>query len=135
MPIVMSQAGYMYTLDALVDTGFLAYLRLFQNDHTPADTDTVADYDEADFSGYAQIPMAWAPAVINGSGKGQISAAGELFTRGVGGTSNTIYGAYVVAGAGGEELMFAERFAAPVEMDTPLVSQILYQANLTVVTE
>ena len=33
------------------------FLRLYANDHTPAEGDTAADYQEAKFAGYAPIPL------------------------------------------------------------------------------
>ncbi|MFN4259769.1 MAG: hypothetical protein ACK4RK_10760 [Gemmataceae bacterium] len=92
-------------------------LRLYQNDHTPSDDDTVADYAEADFSGYDAIPLLeanWSVATTE-AGKAMTSYEEQTFEHDGGAVSNSIYGYYVVNAA--DELLWAERAAgAPLNM-------------------
>lgn len=70
------------------------YLRLFQNNHTPAHGDTIASYTEATFGGYAAI-------VVNDLNVIGVSLSVALAQAGVkvfictGGPSNNIYGYYL----------------------------------------
>jgi hypothetical protein len=90
-------------------------LKLFQNDTVPAYTDTVADYVEADFSGYiAGTAITWGVPIINGSNQGELNGTQINFTHNGGSTANTIYGIFVVDGSG--DLLYAERFPAPIAM-------------------
>jgi len=98
-------------------------LRLYKNDLTP-DVDTeFGDLTEADFNGYSEdFPLidsiAWdaidecAVATFNE----------KTWTKGAGGTSNTIYGWFMVEpnhdGGGGKKLVMVRRFPSPLLMDT-----------------
>lgn len=94
-------------------------LRLFQNDKTPADADTLGDYDEADFSGYSsQQPLQSWGAVFLESGKAKTVEAVHQFTHDGGGVVNDVFG-YLVEDPNTTTLMWAERFAsAPIVMDS-----------------
>lgn len=95
-------------------------LRLFKNDYTPDQTSIFSSFTEADFSGYAAVDIssAWnAPTTV--SHRGQINHADGVFTHNGGGTSNTIYGAYVTFHNGSlspsDYILWAERFdSSPV---------------------
>lgn len=88
-------------------------LRLYENNITPADTDTKATYTEATVAGYAEIGLtngAWTEqqtATIE-----EVVYAKQTFTFTAAG--NTIYGYYVVTDHGTEgskKLVWAERLA------------------------
>lgn len=108
-------------------------IKLYKNNHTPAVGDLVGDYDEADFDGYGEITLAWSAAFTNGDGKGQITGDSCTWVRGAGATSNTIYGVYVVDYGG--DLMYAEKFPAPISMTVPFVDTVYYQPIVTAVNE
>lgn len=82
-------------------------LRLFQNNHVPASTDTVANYTEATFTGYAAIAtVSWGNAYLNGALLGEIDEVNRTFTQTANTVTNTIFG-YYITDVGGN-LIFAE---------------------------
>jgi hypothetical protein len=84
---------------------------LFKNNGTPNEDWTISDITPADFSGYAglQAFSSWNAATWT-SPRATATAADVVWTHNGGGTSNDIYGYYVVDGAGA--LAWAERNAA-----------------------
>lgn len=113
MANVFLQQGDLEILDLVrTDGDVLKNLRLFKNNHVPAVTDGNGDYTQADFSGYAAVALGtWNAAFVNADGRGEIDADLATFTHNGGGTSNTVYGAYVTDNAG--DIVYAERFDAP----------------------
>jgi hypothetical protein len=92
-------------------------LRLYVNSLTPLDATVVGDFTEASFPGYlAQNIMDWGVSVTTPEGRAQIEAGVKTFTRGVGGSPQTVYG-YYVTGVGGS-LLFAEKVDPPVTLST-----------------
>ena len=112
MALIIPNEGEKRLLDLLTADRSNWSVRLFQNDVTPADTDTVATYTEATFSGYsAQSCPAFAASVTNAAGKAEATASSAVaFTHSGGATANTLYGYYVVR-TGDSVLLFAERFS------------------------
>jgi len=88
-------------------------IKLFMNDYTP-DEDTVeADFDEADFSGYAdQASTLTGPTNVGG-----VSIMNGLWTfaHNGGGTSNTIYGWWITSNFAGLFIV-CERLPTPKVM-------------------
>jgi len=85
-----------------------ATLRLYSNNHVPANADTVADYTEATFPGYAGIALsAWSAAALNASNKAETVLPIQVFTAGVIVTPQDIYGIYVTYDVDGS-LLYAE---------------------------
>lgn len=83
-------------------------IRLFQNDHVPADTDTLADYVAATFTGYVPLNIIdWSGGTWDPSGAAFITAPTKNFNQTGTAITNTIFGYYVISGGG--TLMFAER--------------------------
>lgn len=132
----MTKQGDQIILAVLVgdDSAEPLKLKLFKNDHTPDVDDTEADYTEANFSGYGDTDpdLVWGAPFVNGDGKGEIDATEKTFTHDGGGTDNTIYGAWVTTAD--DRLIYAERFPAPILMDTAAAA-IPYTAKLTGVQE
>ena len=134
MANVFVQLGDNLILDRIVaDFEALVSLRLFQNNWTPTVTDTVANYTEATFSGYAAVDISalWGAAYTNGAGQGEIDCPEQTFAFGGGAISNYVYGAYVLSAGG--ILVYAERFAAPVYMSAS-PDQIIYTPKVTAVS-
>lgn len=110
------QEGELELLDKLLkdalskDEKYL--LRLFQNDMTPGDADTTANYIEASFTDYNMRTLAretWNAAATSGTkAESSYGTAPESWTCGA--TGNTIYGYWVEGGTTGKAL-WAERFA------------------------
>ena len=120
MPLKVPNVGEQKLLD-VIRTGIFnnATLRLFQNNITPADGDTLATYSVATFTGYANITLnAWGAVFTNGAGKAETDETVRTFTQTGTAVTNTIYGYFVVA-ADGTTLLYAERNpAGGVAMDT-----------------
>jgi hypothetical protein len=119
MSLVVTTAGEKILADVLgaAYNGGPYVIRLFQNDHTPDPADVLADYTEADFSGYAELDLDGWAAAVTVSGRAQIVATLKVWTHSAGAVDNDIYGYYVV-NAGGA-LVWAERDPnAPVTVDT-----------------
>lgn len=96
-------------LDALsVDENYI--LRLYRVNRTPADSDTTANYTEANFTNYAAKTLTRAGwnAASTVSNKAESSyGTQQSWTSGTAG--NTIFGYYVVA-ATSNKLLWAEKF-------------------------
>lgn len=101
-------------------------LRLFTNDHTPADNDVAEDYTEATFAGYSSItPLNWSDAVWD-----DVDAAisveqvrGWVVTAPSPGQQ--VYGYYLTDPDG--FLVYAERaIGAPTAMSTVGVAYVVY---------
>src|SRR6185295_5809225 len=75
-----------------VVAGFM--LRLFQNNFTPSKSSTVASFTEATFSGYSAQSVTWGAGSVSANISTALATA-LTFTRGIGATSNTIYGWYL----------------------------------------
>lgn len=87
-------------------------LRLFQNDFVPLSQDSLGSFSEATFMGYAAASLSadFAAPVKIIDGEYQISGTFHTFAC-TGGSSQTIYGAYITAGS---DWKFAIRFDAPL---------------------
>lgn len=87
-------------------------LRLFQNNVTPAETDTTATYTECTLTGYAEIALTGASWNFTEGAPSDATCSAEqtwTFTAGFG---QTIYGYYLVQATSGR-IMWAERDASP----------------------
>lgn len=133
MALVMCKPGDVAILDGIRSAGSLPKLKLFKNDVTPDVDSVLGDLDEADFDGYTTSGISWAPAFVNGDGKGQLTGSAVVFLATGGGTPNDIYGAYVVNNAE-DTLLYAERFPAPISIVNP-GDFVFYQPSVTCVTE
>lgn len=91
-------------------------IKLYKNNHTPADADTVADYTEADFDGYASKNLtAFGAAFLNASNKGETDHTILTWTDTGAVTPNSIYGYYVTTAGGA--LLWAEKLSnGPITM-------------------
>lgn len=85
-----------------------AAIRLFKNDLTPINTTVLADFIQADFTGYAAQTLAgWAVAILDANNKGSSTATVNTWTCSGLAVPNTVYGVYIVSAAGA--LLYAER--------------------------
>lgn len=88
-------------------------LRLYKNNRSPGFGDTAGNYSEADFLGYAAVPLTPADWVVSGSA--QADYPSKVFTGNTAQVQQDIYG-YFVTGQDSGKLYWAERFddsAAP----------------------
>ena len=85
-------------------------IKLFQNNYTPTETDTVASFTEANFTGYAQVSLPGSGWSIVSSGVTTAThSTTASFVSSVDQTAQNIYGYYVI-GASTGVLLWAERF-------------------------
>lgn len=84
-------------------------LQLYKNNKAPADGDTEADYTEADFNGYAEIPLNASDWSVTPGTPTTAEQPVQVFTSGAGGQNQPVYG-YMVVGAVTGRLKWAERF-------------------------
>jgi hypothetical protein len=113
MSLKVVQAELLKTLDdqlaAFVSDGY--QWGLYKNNWTPANGDTISAVTPCDFSGYAGLQnfAAWNAATWV-SPRAEADADDVVWTHNGGGTSNDVYGYYVVDGSG--NLAWGERNAA-----------------------
>lgn len=86
-----------------------AILRLFSNNITPAETDTVSAFTETTFTGYSAITLGTSPTVSDASPATATYAGPHEFTSSAGSQSVTVYGAYINR-ATGSRIIASERF-------------------------
>lgn len=84
-------------------------LRLYQNNITPAETDTAATYTVATFTGYANIALNGASWTVTEGAPSSAAAAQQVFASTADQAAQSIYGYYVVQAVSGI-IMWAERF-------------------------
>jgi hypothetical protein len=130
---IFCEGAWLKIWDTTVAANLLYRIRLFKNNRVPAFSDTIADYVEADFSGYTGgTALAWGAAFINGASQGEIDASQISWTHTGGATANLIYGIYVTDVTGA--LMYAERFPAPSSMSS-IGDNITYNPIATVIDQ
>ena len=120
MALLVPNEGEVYALEALVGktAATAPILCLFESNTTPAETDTVATYTEATFTGYSAITLtsaSWNAATAGAPS--YIDYAQQTFTCSGAGSTN-IYG-YFIKSTTSAKLLWAERDAsAPFPVTT-----------------
>lgn len=84
-------------------------MRLYENNITPAETDTAATYTEATFTGYAAKSLTGASWTVTEGAPSSAAAAQQTFTSTADQATKNVYGYYFVQAVSGI-LMWAERF-------------------------
>ncbi len=84
-------------------------LKLFKDDHTPADGDTAASFTEADFPGYSPIQLLGANWTSTPGAPTLMQHPQQIFTLTQNISTMNIYGYYCVNG--NNKLMTEERFS------------------------
>lgn len=85
-------------------------LRLFQNNITPAETDTAATYTEATFTGYAALTLTGASWTVNEGAPTEAVYAQQTFTGTGAAMNQNQYGYYLTRVTSGR-IAWAERFS------------------------
>lgn len=109
--IIVPNAAEILLLDLLLAaiSSSNAYVALYTNDVTP-DADTVyADFTEGAWTGYARLTPTWSAAVTDAFEEAISYSQTLTYTSGSGSPVD-VYGYFVATD--GDELLFAERFAA-----------------------
>lgn len=113
MALLVPDVGEAYLLAAFVakQPAAVPVLKLYQNNITPAETDTDVTYTVATFTGYSNISMsAGGSWTVSGTAPTMISYAQQTFTSSANQATQQIYGYYVTA-TGVNTLLWAERFS------------------------
>jgi hypothetical protein len=119
MALVVVNVGEVSILEVLMNKHavFDMVIRLFSNNHTPAETDTFADYTEATFVGYVSLTLTGTDWTITPGNPTQAVATQQVFTAGGPGLPETIFGYTIERGNPGHPLLWAERFTnGPYDM-------------------
>jgi hypothetical protein len=93
-------------------------MHLFQNNVTPATSDTLATYTESTFPGYAPQPLVF---LVDSGVVGNIDTChfvGLTFTRSAGSGSEMLYGYFLVDPVSGD-LLGAQLLPVPILMSVP----------------
>lgn len=101
-------------------------IRLYKNDYTPVAGSTLANFTEADFSGYSSLTLTGGSNAVMDGGRAKVGYSARVFTHDGGVTANQIYG-YYVQNSGGD-LLFAER-----DPDAPRTMAVLNDTIAVVV--
>src|ERR1044072_2949235 len=136
MALKVPDVGEVNILDTLrgVWNSTTVRFHLYQTNYTPVDGSVLGDFTEATFSGYAAIAVSSFAAATTVSNRGSTTANPITFTRGVGETSNSIYG-YYVTDSTNTKLLFAERAPAPPISMTNVGDQIVITPVFTLSSE
>ncbi len=112
MPLLVPDVGEARALNLILNkaTAEDLSLRLYQNNITPAETDTAATYTVASFTGYANQTITAANWTVSGTAPTQAAAPQATFTSSAGSQNQPIYGYYFISPTG-TILMWAERFS------------------------
>lgn len=113
MTLVVCDGGESIALRYLVNklaTPENLVLCLYKSNTTPAETDVIGTYTEADFTGYANIALTGASWTVSGTAPTSIAYAQQTFTSSAGSQNQSVYG-YFLKRASGGELVIAERFS------------------------
>jgi hypothetical protein len=99
MAIKVTNEGELEMLKLVLADSANWQVKLYKNDHFPADDDHLADYQEAVFEGYdgTQAPTGWSAPTTNGAGQAQTTANPIQFQHTAGTTACPIYGYYVIS--------------------------------------
>lgn len=111
MAILVPNDGEAIALEYLVnkDVPEDLILRLFQNNITPAEGDTVSTYTEATFTGYAQRALAGASWTTTKGAPSDVTFASQTFASTADQSLQNIYGYYFVRTTS-LDLVAVERF-------------------------
>lgn len=119
MTLKVPDAILIASLDDLMEGRYLnAKIKLYKNDITPDEASELADFTEADFSGYAEQALVLDGTAAIVGGKAQQDFDPAVFAHDGGATPNDLYG-YFVVDSSETDLLWAERYAgAPGVINT-----------------
>lgn len=112
MSLLVVDGGESLALQYLVNKATPQDLKLvlFKSNITPAETDVIGTYTEADFTGYSLVTLTGASWTVSGTAPTSIGYAQQTFTSSAGSQNQNVYG-YLLKRAAGGELVLAERFS------------------------
>lgn len=95
-------------------------IRLFKNNNTPVAGSVLADFTQADFSGYSTVgdaTLSFGSITVNGSNQSTMTATGVTWTHNGGATANTIYG-HLIYNSVTSKCLKAVLWATPFTINT-----------------
>jgi len=105
--LVLCNGGKVALLNAKKNFLITLKIGLYQNNHSPSATDTIADYTPCSFDGYAsQLVNSWGNAFLNAQGKAETDEQVHTWTATGGSVANQVFGYYIFDG--GNNLIYAE---------------------------
>jgi hypothetical protein len=112
MAIVVPNGGEVLALGFLVNksTPENLKLRLYESNTTPSETDTIATFTTATFTGYADATLTGASWTVTGGAPSSATYAEQTFTSTAGSQSKSVYGYCYLRTTTGD-LVAAERFS------------------------
>jgi hypothetical protein len=118
--LVVPKSASLLLMDAIKDSLLQNLsLHLFVNNYSPDLNTGFGNLTEATFPGYSPISFAFTlPATINGANKAELVFFGSGTFTATGSSSDIAYGYYVVDDDDGS-LLWAERFASAVPLNSP----------------
>jgi hypothetical protein len=120
MDAISTRALRLAQLDGLTGVGkplAAAQLQLSKSAFTPGPTMIPADFDEADFVGYAaEAALAYGTAFVAGDGTYRIQPPSVNFQATADTTPNVLYG-WVVLNTGGTAVLYAGLFDNPIPIN------------------
>jgi len=108
MTLLVPDVGEAEMLTRILKDVENSVLKLYTNDHSPAEADTVSAYSEASGNGYAEKVLtksSWSVATSAGTTEGDYAQQTWTFTGALG----NVYG-YYITNAAETTLLWAERF-------------------------
>lgn len=102
-------------------------VHLIKVDFIPAANDVIATYTEADYTGYAALPLgAFAGAFANGNGDLVAEFPHNVFSPTGTAVSNTIFGWWIQGplGGGSDQLINVRKLDVPVVLNSPLTALV-----------
>jgi hypothetical protein len=124
----MDQGIQDFLTDLIAGANFSAMkCRLYQNNHAPANTDTLSSYTESSFTGYSAVALSgWSASSVSGH-VATTTASVAQFTLTAG--TQAVYGVYLT-NSGNTRLYAAQEDPnAPVTLNTTVS---VYQVTVTV---
>lgn len=123
MTLIVPNVGEVKALELYLKSENL-FLRLYSNNVTPGESDTIATYTQVSGGGYAQKTLTAASwTVSSGNPSSGLYAAQDFEFTGATDAPGTVYGYYVVDGS--NILRWAERFPEGVLPFSPVLGSLI----------
>lgn len=117
MAFVICNQGSLIALEALINKTApqTIEMKLFENDYTPVQGSTEANFTEATFTGYAKKTLTGSGWTSTPGDPADVAPGAQTFTSSAGSQNKYVYGFYLVQATSGK-LIGAERFSEAVHI-------------------
>jgi len=132
MALLSNAAGEGQLLTDILTNASTWKLRLYSNNYTPTNSDTVSNYTEATFTGYSAITLTRSVSgstwtITSSSSPASASYPAQTFSAT---SAQTIYG-YYITDSGGTKVIYAEKFASAISLTNPSSLNVTPVVTLT----